>query len=625
MRALAALPEVLWIEQLVPGGPSDERQALAAAGQVYFDGSATRPNAPAAYPGAYQLWLESKGFCTSTKTTNCTNYWTRVAVFDSGLDVNICGSNGRDCLGAGDIRTRHPDLNAREFRFFCAGPGNPPQPACYGLSGYPGRYVYSDGFGHGTAVAGVLAADPAAGVGVQMPSAAVDQGNYYLGSGVAPLAQLVTYRLWADGGGSLIGRDYGPDDIEVYHRQIYNTVGPHVVRIANHSWNNWVTGYTTLSQRFDQLVRDSDGGFDQSDRAITLVVASGNSQSPYCSSPSSPPALTYAPANAKNVISVGAVENWRTSDYSSYPWPTTCGAADSLSNVACYSRRGVATDVNRFKPDLVAPGTRIGSAFTRSASPTGFGCFVMPGANDPNGGYYVRTVGTSFAAPVVTGAAVLAETWYYSKTGQIPSPAMLKAMLVAHADDLAGGSDRMTALTLGHRPSMAQGWGRVNLDRLFQTAAPVTFLDEDHGTPRVRRFLQGDPGWSKTFQVGNTGLTEVILVMAFTDAPAAVNASPLYVNDNNLYVLQGGWSYRGNYFDSAAFSVRSGGLPDPWLTDPHNNVEMLRIRVSELAPTYQFTVEVTGGPNASAVPGLLEGNVPNQDFALYVYNATQVP
>ncbi len=78
--ALAALPEVLWIERRVPPQISDERAGLVPAGRH----NGTSPT----NPGTYQSWLASKGFCTSTsRPPGCYDYWNRVAVFDSGLDV----------------------------------------------------------------------------------------------------------------------------------------------------------------------------------------------------------------------------------------------------------------------------------------------------------------------------------------------------------------------------------------------------------------------------------------------------------------------------------------------------------------------------------------------------------
>lgn len=289
LKALAALPEVLWIEPLGEVGPSDERQALAAAGQVYRlaptpTPAAWRPIAPVPTPtpGTYQTWMESKGFCTSTKTTNCWSYYTKVAVWDSGLDLNTSPNHPSDCLGGGDTRVRHPDMGSREWKFFCAlGPVPPtpnptPTPACYGVAWYgtptPAAYVYSDYLGHGTAVTGVIAGDPVAGVKatpappLPTPNPAYDDAWYQLGTGVAPLAQVITARIWNNQGGALLG-DMSAAAVERLQTVIYNTLEPppppptptqvsgRTLRFANHSWNEGSAAYTTLSQTFDKLVR----------------------------------------------------------------------------------------------------------------------------------------------------------------------------------------------------------------------------------------------------------------------------------------------------------------------------------------------------------------------------------
>lgn len=645
LMALAALPEVLWIEPLGAASPSDERQALAAAGQVYRlaptpTPAAWRPVAPVptSTPSTYQKWMESKGFCTSTKTTNCWSYYTKVAVWDSGLDLNTSPNYPSDCLGGGDTSVRHPDMGSREWKFFCAlGPIPPtpsptPTPACYNVA-WPGTpppnaYVYSDYFGHGTAVTGVITGDPAVGVkAIPTPNLAYDDSWYQLGTGVAPLAQVITARIWNSQGSALV--DLSAASVERLQTVIYNTLEPppppptptqasgRTLRFTNHSWNDGATAYTTLSQKFDMLVRDSDGAFDTYDRGITLVVSAGNTTDP-CVPNATPPASApvTSPANAKNVIAVGATDTWRPTDF--YDWGQNCGGYADLGSIACYSNRGVAPDAGRFKPDLVAVGTRIGSLFTRTGYASG-GCIVPPGLNDPNGGYYIREVGTSFAAPVVTGAAILTDAWYYyhpQTSNSLPSPAMIKALLVAHASALEWGTDNMTGQTLGVRPSTPQGWGRVNLDGLFQSQVSVKFFDEDHTQQGPRRFTPGEGSWTTSITVDRT--KEVILVLSFTDRFAAANASPLYVNNLNVKVWDGMYYYLGNFFSADGYNTRLGpGFPG----DSNNTVEMIRIRPNELVNS-QVTVEVIPvAINGQAVPGL-DGTTYNQDFALYVYNAS---
>lgn len=610
---LAFLPEVIWIERIWPGEPSDERQALVVAGQH----NGFQPLNPTTYTN----WLLSKGFCTpGSSPPGCWSYDTRVAVYDSSFDIHVCSTDGSACPGG----TTHPDMGSRESRFFCATTEPVVCPEYWFSSNccYDGsQYVNTDGCAHGTAVASVIAGDTSTGRG----SAGMDPQGFFLGTGVAPSAQLISFRIWADDCFSFLypySNDfYPPSAFERYSQRLLLTLGVGSVRFANHSWNlggEAPENYNSYSQRFDQLVRDADGGFDQFDRPETIVVSAGNR--------ATTAKQVRAPANAKNVLTVGGVSSWRPSDAGMAWNDQTCGTAIDIVDVAHYSLRGVAPDSGRYKPDIVAPATRVGGAYTMNRTVGSAISSCMKTSPQVNNDYYVRTAGTSFAAPVATGAAVLAERWYQAKTALTTvSPAMIKAMLVAHAEDLyymsgqtkVWGIDLMEGTTLSYRPQKPQGFGRVNLDKLFQSSVGVRFFDEDHAATPVRRFTAGSGSWSIGLQVANSS-KDVIMVMAFTDAPAAVGASPLRVNDLDLVIRNGSYNYSGNYFDSSGYSVR---IPLGLLfRDPNNNVEMVRIRPGEIAGG-SFTLEVQPTAiSAKAVPGL-DGTAASQDFAVYVYNA----
>jgi Subtilase family len=104
-----------------------------------------------------------------------------------------------------------------------------------------------------------------------------------------------------------------------------------------------------------------------------------------------------ATASAKNVVSVGAISSANLA-------------------IASLSSRGPAKD-GRVKPELVARGLGV-----LSTEPTD---------------RYGAANGTSTAAPAVTGiAALLVEQWRRSYPGNDPTPAQLKALLIAGAQDL---------------------------------------------------------------------------------------------------------------------------------------------------------------------------------------------
>ena len=94
-----------------------------------------------------------------------------------------------------------------------------------------------------------------------------------------------------------------------------------------------------------------------------------------------------------------------------------------------------------------------------------------------------------------------------------------------------------------------------------------------------------------------------------------MNANFVRVNEVDMYVLQGGYVYcDGQYGSQYATRSISCSLPDT-----SNNVK--RARIAPNSFTGQFTIQVVGSSVAQhAVPGLDNG-APNQDWALYVYNA----
>lgn len=101
-------------------------------------------------------------------------------------------------------------------------------------------------------------------------------------------------------------------------------------------------------------------------------------------------------ASAKNVIAVGAV--------------------DTGKNIASFSSRGPTRD-GRVKPDLVARGEGVYSTFPSNS--------------------YGALDGTSMASPAVTGAsALIVEQWRRTFGGTNPTPAALKTLLLATAQDL---------------------------------------------------------------------------------------------------------------------------------------------------------------------------------------------
>jgi hypothetical protein len=132
----------------------------------------------------------------------------------------------------------------------------------------------------------------------------------------------------------------------------------------------------------------------------------------------------------------------------------------------------------------------------------------------------------------------------------------------------------------------------------------------------VRRFTQSGAYQNFTFTVADPSKA-ISAVLVTTDAAAMANQTSVRINEVDMYVLQGGYVYCDGQYGSQ-YATRSTGC---WLPDMENNVK--RARIAPYSFTGQFTIQVVAGAiNQNAVPGR-DGNAPNQDWALYVYNAIQ--
>lgn len=153
-------------------------------------------------------------------------------------------------------------------------------------------------------------------------------------------------------------------------------------------------------------------------------------------------------ASAKNVVAVGAI--------------------DTSRNIISFSSRGPAKD-GRVKPDVVARGSSVLSSVPTNS--------------------YSTLNGTSMSAPAVTGiAALLTEQWRRSFGGADPTPAQLKALLIAGADDLGNPG-----------PDYTFGFGLVNA----KTSVDLILADERAGA-RIRNV---------TFAEGAQDAVEIPLVL----------------------------------------------------------------------------------------------------------------
>ncbi len=176
--------------------------------------------------------------------------------------------------------------------------------------------------------------------------------------------------------------------------------------------------------------------------------------------------------NAKNIISVGAVEDI-PGGYSS-PGDVT---------VTDYSGWGP-TDDGRIKPDIVANGSRL------------YSCF------DDDNSSYGSIGGTSMSSPTVSGSLNLLLHYYESShSGVTPRSATMKALMI-HSADEAG---------IYTGPDFQHGWGLMNT----QKAAEVIQTDSIYGGYIMEDILNN--GETKYFSINNTSGEPIRMTIAWTD------------------------------------------------------------------------------------------------------------
>ncbi len=417
----------------------------------------------------------------------------------------------------------------------------------------------TDTDGHGTHTAGAIFGDPRVsfgGTGIQDPS------GFLWGVGTAPRAGMVIQN-------ALIGTSWPPaGGWQVLSKDS-------LANGAMGSSNSWYTGasgaqgYSSAARTHDLMVRD--GNFDTATTAepLIMVFSAGNS--------GSGASTITEPKEAKNLIVVGATQNYRIG---------------AINNIASFSSRGPALD-GRLLPNVMAPGQQTSS--WRGNSGTSCATTVA-GAGAT---YYTYCSGTSMACPLVSGSAALIADWWEQEGWGVPSPAMVKALLVNGAVDIAGGTG-----VNGNIPNNNQGWGRVNLDAVIRNGLSNVYEDQ--------QTLLTATGQSAvyTFLVPAAGQPAKV-TLVWSDSAGAAGASPALVNNLDLVVVSGGVTYRGNVF-SSGWSA-SGGTADTL-----NNVENVYIQ----SPGSDLTITVSAtAVNGDGVP--YNGDTTDQDFALVCTNCAE--
>ncbi len=413
------------------------------------------------------------------------------------------------------------------------------------IGGYSYSGGWEDGLGHETPVAGVAAGNTYDGTG------STDGDGYYRGQGQAPAALLYAVKIFDNTGGWV-----GPIDSREIIQRGYE--GGAVVH--SNSWGAVTDGnYGTRASQYDDGARIYN---------MIVSVSAGNSGPGYTT--------IGEPATGKNVIAVGSTTK---------PTPTT---GPSMSS---FSSRGWTQD-NRIKPDLVAPGSSVSS---QSAS--------------DNTGYHIAS-GTTMSQPGVAGAATLVYEWYRDNhvDNEVPSPAMVKALLINTAN-------RFT----GHIPNRDEGWGMADISKLerpLDDPMPFYLSDQEHvftasGQTNEHMVMSDREGEPLKFS----------LVWTDKEAPGNTGSGPALINDLNIIIESpSGLIYRGNAFINSWTVPGAEAMSDfdrngnGW--DDTNNVENVFIHPDDVELGV-YTVTVEARTIADDAVGV---GYNSQHYALVVYN-----
>ncbi|HUU04049.1 MAG TPA: S8 family serine peptidase [Myxococcota bacterium] len=455
-----------------------------------------------------------------------------IGIADSGLDTDACQFRyGPDATQQTLYNnTQPPAVNVTN-------PDN--KVISYYL--FSGASAYDDmsKLGHGTHVSGCAAGDDYA-----HPASSTDAGRD-TDDGMAPGARIV-FQDTGRRDGNQVGL---PDSLTDMYVQAYDSGA----RIHNDSFGKTDpdTDYTGDSRDVDEAAwRLQD---------LTIVFSSGN-LGPNGAT------LDGIGATSKNTIVVGA---------------SLAGASNRGYGVCHFSSQGPTAD-GRLRPDLVAPGAIRSALETDWVAQGGTDIYGNPQADSttdpPNNNCTTDAsfrVGTSFAAPLVSGAAALTrqyfvEGWYpggapKGSDGFSPSAALVKAVLVNSTESIGPAPNSVPGplydVVQGEKiadmeaaPNDIEGWGVLRLDRSLYfsgDAERLAVLTDSWGDGADRGAAANPPieeSQLHTYWLQNVRAGSVLRVtLAWIDPAGTPGAGKALVNDLDLEVVDSsGRVFKGN-------------------------------------------------------------------------------
>ncbi len=469
--------------------------------------------------------VAKKDFLMNVEEANRHGYTGRgvkVCVADTGLD-------------SGDLNDIHPDFQNKDITGV-VGISNP-------------REEWSDLNGHGTHVCGSVCGT----------------GSYtYQNAGMAPDASL--YFISIGGAGQSV---YTPVEADV--KGAYDAGA----RIMSNSWGNHYNAgaYSSDSVKWDGIANKFPD--------MLILFSAGNDNENISTVNNS---TLSATASAKNVLTVGASENYRQdsktygelqmapqgtvfySDKIAYP------ADGSNQGMAMFSSRGPCTD-GRAKPDVCAPGTLVQS--TES---------VFDAKNNGTrkmDGYYTFMSGTSMSTPLTAGGCADILQFLLESGVEKPSSALVKAVLINGARSMGTGQYRSATEIPDVTPNCVNGFGHVDINESIDPADGELFFFE--GT-------LNNTGDEVTYTFEKRWANSGSFTLCWNDPVGSTSARKALVNDLDMTVTVDETTYLPNGLESG--------------TDSINNVEKLYMDVFPTSDNIEVKIKAANimkGPQAFAL------------------------
>ncbi|KAH7345793.1 peptidase S8 and S53 [Pyrenochaeta sp. MPI-SDFR-AT-0127] len=368
-----------------------------------------------------------------------------------------------------------------------------------------------------------------------------------------------------------------PADLSELFQQGYDAGA----RIHTNSWEARIPPYSP------QLPYDSNSAhideFVHKHSDMVILFAAGNYGVDDDNDGRVDSAVIGSYAAAKNCITVGATESLRPNiELGSEGKPPTWGelwpfsypkppifndhVADNKDGMAALSSRGP-TKEQRFKPDVVAPGSSILS--TRSSKMQRVS-ERWGRSSDPKW-FYLG--GTSMATPLVAGCCAIVREFLIKSQGiENPSAALVKAVLINGAAEVVG---QYFPSETGVSPNNASGFGRVDMRTTvfdkgskfhgcFQSTKSLDDEDEfgfDIPIPEKPRSYQSPMGATSY---------SLKITLVWSDPPGS-----MLQNDLDLIVKAGNTEFHGNLGSKSGFDRLNNVEQIVWDGIPHSVAKVI--------------------------------------------------